>query len=69
MFELDNDDFEAILPNLSEVNVRRLKSMTVQADVKHQQVQILGQYIDDHYRVGGSMPSYDEMQQAYDAKP
>lgn len=69
MFELDNDDFEAVLPNLSEVNVRRLKAMTVQADVKHQQVQILGQYIEDRYRIGGSMPSYDEMQQAYDDKP
>jgi hypothetical protein len=69
MFDLDNDDFQAVLPNLSELNVRRLKAMTVKADVKHQQVQLLTEYIDDHYRVGGSMPSYDEMQQAYDTKP
>ena len=69
MFGLDNDDFENVLANLSEVNVRRLKAMTVQADVKHQQVQILTAFIDEHYRVGGPMPSYNEMQQAYDTKP
>jgi hypothetical protein len=61
MFNLDNVDFEALLPQLSEVNVRRLQTMSKTADVRHAQVEILSEYIAEHFAVGGSQPSYDEM--------
>lgn len=61
IFGLDNDDFGALLPQLSEVNVRRLKEMAKTEDVRHAQVEMLDEHIEKAYSVGGAMPSYEEM--------
>lgn len=65
LFGLDQSDFEAIVPTLSELNVRRLRAMAPVINARHAQVEYLGTYVEEHYAIGGSMPTWDEMQ----AKP
>lgn len=62
MFELDKDDFEAIVPTLSELNARRLKGMAVEVNARNAQITFLTDYIAERYAIGGAMPSYEEMQ-------
>lgn len=62
MFDLDKDDFENIVPTLSELNVRRLKGMAVEVNARNSQITFLNDYIAEKYAIGGAMPSYMEMQ-------
>lgn len=62
MFALDQDDFIAIVPTLSELNVRRLNTMAPEVNARHAQVEYLREYVAEHYAIGGSTPTYDEMQ-------
>lgn len=62
MFALDQDDFIAIVPTLSELNVRRLNKMAPEVNARHNQVEYLREYVAENYAIGGTVPSYDEMQ-------
>lgn len=62
MFDLDNDTFETMVPELSEVNIRRLKALAKAVDARQAQVEFLTHYMEEHFAIGGTVPSWDEMQ-------
>jgi len=62
MFDLDNETFEAMVPELSEVNVRRLKALAKAVDARQAQVEFLTTYLEENYAIGGTVPSWEEMQ-------
>ena len=62
MFELDNDTFEAMVPELSEVNIRRLSVLAKAVDARQAQVEFLKTYAEEHFAIGGTVPSWEEMQ-------
>ena len=63
LFDLDEDDFAAGLPALSEVNIRRLKSLATEkgSPAKASHVAALAEHIESHYPIGGDTPTYREM--------
>lgn len=62
MFSLEQDDFTNIVPTLSELNIRRLREMAPTVNARHAQVEFLKEYVEEHFAIGGPMPSYTEMQ-------
>jgi hypothetical protein len=62
IFELDQSDFRATVDQLGQVNVRRLKSMVVEVDASKSEIEYLDEVIQEKWPIGGSMPTYDEMQ-------
>jgi len=62
IFELGQDDFRATVTELGEVNVRRLKAMVGEVDASKSEIEFIDELIADRWPLGGSMPSYDEMQ-------
>lgn len=62
IFELDQDDFRATVTALGQVNVRRLKAMVAEVDASKSEIEFLDELISTRWPIGGSMPSYDEMQ-------
>lgn len=62
IFELDQDDFRETVTALGEINVRRLKALTVEADAARSQMEFIEDLIAERYPIGGSMPTYDAMQ-------
>ena len=62
IFELDQSDFQATVDQLGQVNVRRLKAMVTEVDASKSEIEYLDEIIQQKWPIGGSMPSYDEMQ-------
>lgn len=62
IFDLDQNDFQATVYELGQVNVRRLKAMVAEVDASKSEIDYLDQLIATRWPIGGSMPSYDEMQ-------
>lgn len=61
LFELSDDEFESILGTLTEINVRRLKELAVEADASYNKVGLLKDYIEEAYPIGGDTPTYREI--------
>lgn len=61
VFNLKPQEFEKILGDLSELNVRRLKAMSVPADAAASQIRTLDELIELKWKVGNSTPTYDDM--------
>ena len=68
IFELEPADFRATVSELGEVNIRRLKAMTVEADASKSEMEFIDELIAERYPIGGSMPTYDEMQPKSNSK-
>lgn len=73
-FEVTGEDFENIVRDLTEVNIRRLKAMTTpdengkaEYDASASQIQFLDELIAERYAVGGTVPSWEQMQRDRDA--
>jgi hypothetical protein len=64
VFNLTGDEFEDMVRSFSEVNVRRMAGMTEEVDASNSQIAFLKQYIADTWPIGGTVPSWEEMQQA-----
>jgi hypothetical protein len=62
IFDLGQDDFRSTVTALGQVNVRRLKNMVADVDASKSEIEFLDQLIEERWPLGGSMPSYDEMQ-------
>lgn len=62
VFNLTGADFESLVRTLSEVNVRRLREMTEDVDASASQIAFLRKHIEDTWPIGGTVPSWDEMQ-------
>lgn len=62
IFELDQQDFQETVRALGEVNIRRLKSMFAEVDASKSEIDFVNELIEERYAIGGSMPTYDEMQ-------
>lgn len=62
IFQLDQDDFQNTVTALGEVNIRRLKSMFAEVDASKSEIDFVNNLIEERYAIGGSMPTYDEMQ-------
>lgn len=62
IFELDQQDFQATVSALGEVNVRRLKAMFADVDASKSEIDFVNTLIEERFPIGGSMPTYDEMQ-------
>ena len=70
-FELEQDDFEAEVSKLNEINTRRLKAMMddegndISPTVK--QANFVQRHIAENFAVGGDTPTYREMQRDGDS--
>lgn len=62
IFTLDQSDFQATVRELGEVNVRRLKAMVVEVDASKSEMEFIDELIQEKWPIGGSMPTYEEMQ-------
>ncbi len=62
IFDLDQEDFRATVSALGEVNIRRLKAMVGDVDASKSEIEFLDELIATRFPIGGSMPSYEEMQ-------
>lgn len=62
IFELETEDFQQTVASLGEVNIRRLKAMIGAVDASKSEIDFINDLIEQRYTIGGSMPSYDEMQ-------
>jgi len=62
IFDLEQADFRATVDQLGQVNVRRLKAMVVEVDASKSEIEYLDEVIQTRWPIGGSMPTYDEMQ-------
>ena len=62
IFDLDQADFQATVSALGEVNVRRLKAMFEEVDASKSEIDYVNALIEEKWRIGGAMPSYEEMQ-------
>lgn len=58
---LEDDEFEAIVGSLSEINVRRLKELAIQSDASYNKVGFLTEYIAETYPIGGDTPTYRDI--------
>lgn len=61
LFSLTGSEFEGAVKVLSEVNVRRLKMLTVPHDAAKSQIDFLDEYIAESWPIGGDTPTYREM--------
>lgn len=61
VFTLTGDEFETIVDELSELNVRRMNAMADTVDATSSQSAYLKKIIEDRYPVGGTTPTYEEM--------
>lgn len=64
LFSLKPPQFEKVLEELSELNVRRLKVMTVPADATASQIRMIDAIIERKWPIGGATPTYVEMMAA-----
>lgn len=64
LFNLGHKEFEEILGELSELNVRRLKAMTTPADASASQIRAIDAIIETKWPIGGTTPTYEEMMAA-----
>jgi len=62
IFELDQSDFQNTVRELGQVNVRRLKAMVVEVDASKSEMEFIDEVIQEKWPIGGSMPTYEEMQ-------
>lgn len=62
IFDLDQSDFQATVRELGQVNVRRLKAMVTEVDASKSEIEFLDELIQQRWPIGGSMPTYEEMQ-------
>lgn len=60
LFELTGEDFENAVRALSEVNIRRLKSMVVEKDAARSQMEFLDELIEERWPIGSDTPSNAE---------
>lgn len=61
LFELDDSDFKEALPGLTEVNVRRLKDLSVQRNASYNHVGAVKDYIEEAYPIGGDNQAYRDI--------
>ena len=61
IFALSPAEFESVIADLTELNIRRLKAMTILADATASQIAAIDDLLQERYPIGGSMPTYDEM--------
>lgn len=64
IFTLTGGEFEDIVRELSEVNIRRMNAMAQAVDATASQTLFLKQIIEERYPIGGDTPTYREMQNA-----
>lgn len=64
VFDMTGDEFANIVAGLSEVNIRRLKSLTGPVDASKSQIEFLDEIIATRFPIGGDTPTYREMQGA-----
>lgn len=67
VFLLEGDDFEAAVKDLSEFNIRRLRTNAVAVDAKASQVAFLNDYIAENLTAQGDTPTYREIQEIPDS--
>lgn len=60
-FAKTGNAFQSQVRRLDERNVRRMRGMAEDVDASASQIQFLTDHIEEHYKIQGSMPSYDEM--------
>ncbi len=61
LFNLKQGEFTKVLKDLSELNVRRLKVMSVPADASASQIKAIDDLIAEKWPIGGTTPTYEEM--------
>lgn len=63
VFQMEQDDFEDYVKSLNEVAIRRLKE---KAPIHASMMQgaFLDELIEERFKIGGTTPSYEEMQRA-----
>lgn len=61
VFSITGDEFEAIVSNLSELNIRRMKGMAEAVDATSSQTAFLNKIIEERFPIGGTTPTYEEM--------
>lgn len=61
MFELDTEDFASALAALTEVNVRRLRDLSVERNASYNHVGAIKDYIEEKYSVGGDTETYRQI--------
>lgn len=64
IFNLTGDEFEAIVGELSELNIRRMNGMAESVDATASQIAYLKKTIEERFPIGGSTPTYEEMMRA-----
>lgn len=64
VFNLTGGEFEGIVRELSETNVRRMHAMAVKVDATASQSGFLKKLLDERYPIGGTTPTYEEMMRA-----
>lgn len=62
VFNLTGTEFEDVVRSLSQVNVRRMREMCEEVDATNSQIAFLKQHIEDTWPIGGTVPSWEEMQ-------
>lgn len=62
VFNLTGPEFEDMVRSFSQVNVRRMAAMTEDVDASNSQIVFLKDYIQETWPIGGTVPSYEEMQ-------
>lgn len=61
LFVMRDDEFDAVLEELSQVNVRRMQALAKGQDASISQVAAIDGVISRKWPLGGAMPSYEEM--------
>lgn len=64
VFNLSGNEFEDMVRSFSQTNVRRMKAMAEDVDATASQIAFLKSYIEEQWPIGGTVPSYEEMQRA-----
>lgn len=64
VFELTGQDFEDMVKELSEVNIRRMTGMAEAVDATASQIAFLKNLIAERYPIGGTTPTWEEMQRS-----
>jgi hypothetical protein len=64
VFNLSGVEFEEMVMSFSETNVRRMRAMAEDVDASASQISFLKTYINEKWPIGGTVPSYEEMQRA-----
>lgn len=61
IFQLSGSDFENVVRDLSEVNIRRIKAMCGPVDASTSQVKFVEDLIEERFAIGGTTPTYEDM--------